>query len=169
MEAKYGKNEKVYTPTEDKVEVTMKCPDCLGTKVWMVIFPSGQVEDIDCQTCARGYEGPKGELTFTKWKDEVSFRYMCKETGVGSGHIYREDELFTNQEDAMKLARERSAKHKRHVAKRNFKTREDIERMLNTYGYKRSVMPEIVEQFMSWVRFMKDENKSREKRTEEKE
>jgi hypothetical protein len=94
----------------------VQCPDCLGTKKWKVTLPSGEEFQHPCNTCRRGYyetgtiqewgdfleikERTIGSIQIdTNSKDEP-IRYMCVETGVGSGSIYPEVCLFAIKEEA---------------------------------------------------------------------
>ena len=42
-----------------------------------------------------------GQISVTIREDETKIQYMCEETGIGSGTIYREDESFATYEEAV--------------------------------------------------------------------
>lgn len=42
-----------------------------------------------------------GQISVRVQKDKTEIRYMCKETGIGSGAVYCEDECFATYEEAV--------------------------------------------------------------------
>lgn len=102
----------VYGTTE------RECPDCLGKKEWTCTAPSGEFWQAPCNTCNSGwfstgrvivYEDRVSKEKLTIGSIQINtaanekdgpIRYMCIETGVGSGSIYREQELFASDEEA---------------------------------------------------------------------
>lgn len=96
-------------------EIKIKCPDCLGTLEWEVHTPAGEVFKHPCNTCKYGWQN-SGYVS--EWKDAAQIvlrtvgsiqtdtasntpiRYMCEETGIGSGSIYNEANLFATKEAA---------------------------------------------------------------------
>jgi hypothetical protein len=119
---KYIMGEKVWAYETFRDTELLPCPDCLDTRKWSVTFPSGQVEEVPCQRCSSAYHGnnmpPRptrvvfnvttkqltiGKISVTtkpNWESDDPVQYMCHETGVGSGSIYSERNLFATQEDA---------------------------------------------------------------------
>jgi len=113
IENKYEMGQTVYRP-----EVTHKewaidpCRDCLGSRTWECHLPNGEVVYIDCPTCKRGYESTGTELEYkvtggvrvlTVGKiryDNGSIDYMCEQTGIGTGWVHPEKDLFPTQAEA---------------------------------------------------------------------
>ena len=100
------------------------CPDCKGARKWKAVSPAGEEYEFACPRCATSYQSNSslnlnytaytpvvGHLTIgsvayeaaSSW-DEGGAKYMCRETGVGSGTIYRESDLFATEEEALAAA-----------------------------------------------------------------
>lgn len=45
--------------------------------------------------------GTIGQISVTIREDKTEIRYMCEETGIGSGAVYLEDECFATYEEAI--------------------------------------------------------------------
>lgn len=74
---------------------TFCCPKC-----------DGKVEtDFSVRHYHRGEPSPIaytiGQVEVKVKKDKAEIRYMCEETGVGSGTVYCEDECFATYEEAV--------------------------------------------------------------------
>lgn len=94
------------------------CPDCLGKRIWHAVLPSGEELDFECPTCTRGYAamgtvetwvtgGTVEELTIGSVQIDTNHdhpvQYMCKETGIGSGAVWRESLLHADRAAAEAL------------------------------------------------------------------
>lgn len=115
IQPKYEVGQRVWVVdirTDDKRET---CPDCLGTKHWPITTPGGDTFDLECATCRYGYE-VRGFLT-TRVVNTVAtqvtigsvridterdcpIEYMMIETGVGSGRVWKETDVFATEADA---------------------------------------------------------------------
>ncbi len=95
------------------------CPDCLGQKEWTVNIPNGEIFQHDCQTCRCGYYSAGivtdwgdhaniHEITIgsiqVNTADGVPVKYMCVETGIGSGSVYDEKNLHLTRHEAESFA-----------------------------------------------------------------
>lgn len=165
--SKFNKGDAVFSAEVEWTDKTVTCPDCLGDRTWLVVFPSGQSQNIDCQTCKRSFEPPSGRLILKEWKpivrkrtigsiryndtDKSPYSYMCKETGVGSGRVYYETDIYETEEEAKVVAQQKFEEQQLSIAKNNFKTVKQIENMLSTYGYTRSTYPQITTDFKRWI------------------
>lgn len=103
-------------------ETRVPCPDCLGQKEWTVTTPAGESFQHMCMTCSQGYYsnglvseyGDKpdvrpmtiGSVRLDTAEAEDPVKYMCRETGVGSGSIYPERQLFALEDAATTWAAE---------------------------------------------------------------
>ena len=117
---KYSIGDIVWRGRALQKEMTLPCPDCLGTRKWKIVTPGGSELEADCQRCTgslhlRGVPSLK-DHTFgvalerltvgsirvnTHHRDnEDSVQYMCQETGVGSGQVYNERMLHPTEEAA---------------------------------------------------------------------
>lgn len=115
----------VYWPTTETVREPVPCPDCLGTRRWKVITPAGTEMEAECQRCTgfgRIADLPRPERIVSKpfvrrltigkitasthasYGDRDRVEYMCSETGIGSGSIYQESQLFATEAEAMAAA-----------------------------------------------------------------
>jgi hypothetical protein len=117
---KYSIGDKVYYAAVAQKDFQAPCPDCLGTRKWKAMTPAGSTLEMNCIRCAAYYQPPAPlRLGYTKYvgqpqtltigsvkldTDEDEPRYMCHETGVGSGRIYKESELFLDYESALDYA-----------------------------------------------------------------
>lgn len=118
---KFGIGDKVFFANAITTQTRLPCPDCLESRKWKAIAPSGVEVEMECPRCARNsYDGALS-LRVMKFTPEVrrmtiglvrieassdgSLRveYMCEETGVGSGSIFREEQLYADEAEA-KLA-----------------------------------------------------------------
>lgn len=113
---KYNIGDRVYHIGTTDSKHSHPCPDCLGSQKWSAKSPAGDEFTFDCPRCASFYQ-PYPELSLTYWKkvpyvqtltigsiqydsaaDEgEQFRYMCIETGIGSGSVYYEQKLFSDK------------------------------------------------------------------------
>lgn len=122
---KYEINQRVFAGYAERVERRKQCVDCLGTKEWEVHTPAGEVFHIACGTCHYGYfsmgdvieyvESPiVQELTIGSVQIDTAdrehvIRYMCRETGVGTGRLWGELQLRPTREQAEEVAKEDAA------------------------------------------------------------
>jgi hypothetical protein len=107
-------NDIVYNgATYGSEQALTDCPDCKKTGKWTCEAPSGYVVMLDCPRCkGRGdlkqyaYVPSVTRLTIgsveTVIRDGFSeTKYMCFETGVGSGTVYKDETLFLTEEAAL--------------------------------------------------------------------
>lgn len=115
---KYKIGDTVFCASRLRQCKKIQCPDCLGQKAWSVTAPSGEAWETACGTCEHGYMGSLGvidrwevddyiqQLTIgsvqidTANSPEETVRYMCLETGVGSGSVYYETRLHPTMDTA---------------------------------------------------------------------
>jgi hypothetical protein len=122
IETKFNIGDVVYHATVTTERRSHPCPDCLGTRKWKAVSPAGAEFSFGCPRCGGQYHA-KHDLTldYSWWVPTASKRtigsikantdkgdsydggntYMCHETGIGSGSIYREAELFLTKEGAL--------------------------------------------------------------------
>lgn len=112
-----------YTATENRQH---PCPDCHDTRKWKAVSPAGGEFEVPCPRCAGGYQSDQSlSLTYsvlaprakrltvglikasTATGDayDAGNTYMCLETGVGGGSIYRENDLFATEAEALEAAK----------------------------------------------------------------
>lgn len=108
------------------------CPDCLGATEWKITSPAGGEFTVSCPRCAsssywggvrdipqlkyQAWEPSTRRLTIGSIEAKTSghfgsgpeVRYMCVETGVGSGSVYDENNIFETEDQAMDSAKIRS-------------------------------------------------------------
>ena len=123
---KYAIGDTVYSAGTMIVQKKHDCPDCLGERKWSVESPAGAKYSFSCPRCSSSFQSnrklslnyshhePRIErLTIgsirTDTYEGLKVEYMCRETGVGSGSIYREENLFSTQEEALICAEEKAA------------------------------------------------------------
>lgn len=115
----YEIGDKVYCVSTRNKEKFLDCPDCLGKKEWKTTSPAGIDYSFDCPRCTAGHIHDKYKLSYYEITYTIVIRtigsiridtndkkkpitYMCEETGVGSGSVYDEKDLF-GSEAAAKL------------------------------------------------------------------
>lgn len=130
---KFAKGQKVWFSSTAVERKRHPCPDCLGSGKWSATSPAGTGYTFPCPRCQVHYVSnnalcldysehePTAELRTIgsiriNTEDKNPVTYMCHETGVGSGSVYAECELFETEnaalEDAKLKAGERNAKTK---------------------------------------------------------
>jgi len=116
IQPKYEIGEKVFSVHVNWTSIEVICPDCLGMKTWVVMAASGESWKVPCNTCNKGYFSSG---TVSEWNDRLiidqvtvgsikmdtadvqnPIRYMCDETGIGSGRVYDEKQLFKTKKEA---------------------------------------------------------------------
>ncbi len=122
IETKYNVGDTVYAGKAEWGQTHVTCPVCAGTEKWTVTAANDSWE-ADCQTCywtRFHHSGPDGTVkksTRTAMVEQLTIgsvqldtngdeghKYMCVETGVGSGRVYYEKSLFATREEAQSFA-----------------------------------------------------------------
>lgn len=123
MKTKYKIGDIVHRAYTTIISKSHDCPDCLGSQEWTATSPAGESYKFACPRCSGSYQSnPDMNLNYnwhspcsdaltigsvrTDTHDVRPISYMCQETGVGSGSVYYEGTLFSNEEDALKAATE---------------------------------------------------------------
>lgn len=121
---KYSVGDTVYHGATKTVRKRHSCPDCLGTQKWKATSPAGSEYEFSCPRCSAQYNADRDLMldysAFVPFVNKLTIgsiqvntapfsydsgnRYMCLETGVGSGSVYDEDKLFETEEDATRAA-----------------------------------------------------------------
>jgi hypothetical protein len=122
---KYDIGETVWFATTETVRKRHACPDCLGETKWSVTSPGGKDYTFPCPRCTATYHSDRDmSLDYSQFSpvarrltigsirtdshpafdDEQRVEYMCRETGIGSGSIYREAHLYSTEDEALKAA-----------------------------------------------------------------
>ena len=117
-------------------ETKVVCPDCLGKQEWDVKTPAGESFKLGCGTCEQGWNNSVGYIakygpvakvsrltvgsvrTDTASKDEP-ISYMCVETGIGSGVVYRENQLYFLESEALAAANKSAIEHTKYITEQN--------------------------------------------------
>jgi hypothetical protein len=118
IETKYNIGDVVYLSRPEIKKGRLSCPDCLDTREWKATSPAGTEYTFRCPRCSTSYRSDHRlnldynyyaasaqELTIgsvrVDTEDIPPVTYMCRETGVGSGWIYKECELHNTKAEAM--------------------------------------------------------------------
>lgn len=125
---KYQIGQRVFRATETSAVEALPCPDCLGTKKWKVTTPGGTELEAPCLRCGQGHSlrnVPSLEYRVCRalvtpltigsiqidtnagargWGCDDLVKYMCTETGVGSGSVYNERDLYETEAEAESAA-----------------------------------------------------------------
>lgn len=124
IETKYSVGDVAYLASTTTERKQHPCPDCKGTRKWTATSPAGEEYAIPCPRCSKLYRG-MDELSLDysasvpivrrltigsvrtdshRSGNDAPVTYMCQETGVGSGNIWNEGDLFPSEAEALKAA-----------------------------------------------------------------
>ena len=122
IETKYDVGDTVFAGKAEWGTDFVTCPDCGGTEKWTITSSNGSW-GATCQTCVwtrfhnlgpYGYVKKSTRLAVVELLTIGSVRlntdhddgheYMCNETGVGCGRVYKENELFSCRAAAQQFA-----------------------------------------------------------------
>lgn len=119
---KFSIGDTVYHASTKSENKQHPCPDCLGARKWQVKSPAGREYSISCPRCASTYMSDRdisldysvfapsvrrltiGQVRAQAGGDDTKNEYMCRETGVGSGTLYYERDLFATEAEALEAA-----------------------------------------------------------------
>lgn len=124
IETAYDVGDTVWHASTHQTSRQHPCPDCLGERKWTARSPAGTDYEVACPRCATPYmsnrtlgltymwhEPAVSKLTIglvranaDTWDGPAKHEYMCRETGVGSGSIYKEADLYPTEEAARAAA-----------------------------------------------------------------
>lgn len=125
IETKYSVGDTVWLAATTTTQKQHNCPDCLGSRKWEAKSPAGDDFTFSCPRCTANYSAhDELSLTYTAHAPRVErltigsvrvntadtergdepVSYMCRETGVGSGTVYRQSQLFPSKDEAEKSA-----------------------------------------------------------------
>lgn len=122
IETKFSIGDVVYKAWTTTVAKQHPCPDCAGARKWKAVSPAGREYEFACPRCASGYQNDRDlSLSYTEFAPSTErltigsvrvdtssqdrpVEYMCRETGIGSGTIHSETDLFHTEEEAMRAA-----------------------------------------------------------------
>lgn len=121
IETKFSIGDVVYFATTTTEVKQHDCPDCLGTRKWKAVSPAGLEYEFPCPRCTGHYRSERrltlqytqfapavrpltiGSVQANTYADDGN-RYMAQETGVGSGSLYYERDLFATEAEALQAA-----------------------------------------------------------------
>lgn len=127
LTTKYSVGDKVFLATTTTTRKQRPCPDCLGSRKWKAVAASGREYEFACPRCSSSYRSYNDiSLDYTEFAPHVRpltigsvrvdtasgdrpVEYMCVETGIGSGNLYRESEMFSDEASALIAAKLKAA------------------------------------------------------------
>lgn len=131
---KYDIGQRVLVAHWTTTEIREVCPDCGGSKVVKVVLASGEELEAQCRHCTVGYQA-QGYVTRSVYaphvwpgtigsikvdtNDESPVSYMLHETGVGTGFVHREENLFLDGEEAQAAATRKAKRQQELVNQKN--------------------------------------------------
>lgn len=127
IETKFAVGDVVYCADLVTTKKQRDCPDCLGEKTWTATSPAGRQMKFACPRCCSRYASHQEvSLNYNVYSASVlrrtigsvqldtnsehQVRYMCFETGVGSGRVYYEADLFVTEQEARAAAEAKAEK-----------------------------------------------------------
>ena len=120
LKSKYNLKQSVYSVHVSSEMEQHPCPDCDGSGYWKI---EGKDKHIPCDTCNKSWNTGRlgvilkhkkiyiieyltiGQIRIQSGYDP-EVRYMCEETGLGSGSLWLENTLFPTREEAVKIGEE---------------------------------------------------------------
>lgn len=126
IETKFDIGDTVYQAGTETVRKSHPCPDCLGSKKWAATSPGGGEYEFPCPRCAADFAARDeislnyhthtpttrrltiGSIQADTHKGQI--RYMCCETGIGSGILWAEEDLFAEEGLAITAAANKANK-----------------------------------------------------------
>lgn len=113
MKPAFNIGDKVWYAERFSTEERVTCIDCQGKRALTVIMGDGSHVSIDCSLCARGYEPPRGYITYSKQVADVRQVAITRiEQGPdkieygADGYFYRSQDVFATREEAQMRAEE---------------------------------------------------------------
>lgn len=114
---KYSVGDTVYSAGTTTIRKQRPCPDCKGSKLWKAVSPAGTEYEFACPRCAAGYHSnddislaysahvPSVQMLTigqvqVRTEPDPEIRYMCRETGIGSGTLWNETDLHPTHQEA---------------------------------------------------------------------
>lgn len=117
---KYSVGDVVYFANTTTEKRRHPCPDCNGVGKWKAVSPAGGEYEFSCPRCSASYNSDRDlmldyqafapyvqkltigsiQVNTAKGSWDSGARYMCHETGVGSGTVYDEARLFSTEQEA---------------------------------------------------------------------
>ncbi len=124
IQTKFDIGDTVFLGRALWTETRTECPSCRGSGYWTVVAHGGDLGhwQVTCQVCKDYQVRDKGRGTVKRsgrssvvsemtigsirldTNDEDETHYMCVETGIGTGTIWREKALFYTREQAQAFA-----------------------------------------------------------------
>jgi hypothetical protein len=121
---KYSVGDTVYCASTMVDRKRHSCPDCKDSKKWKATSPAGTEYDFPCPRCSASFHGDRDltldysahipvvrkltigsiQVNTAPGSYDSGNRYMCLETGIGSGSTYDEARLFQSEEEALAAA-----------------------------------------------------------------
>lgn len=123
---KYSIGDRVWLASTVLVQKSHPCPDCLDSEEWKATSPAGRDYTFACPRCSTSYMSDRdmslrynahaplvSEMTIGSIETHTPgdlegfnapVKYMCVETGVGSGSVYNEGDLYETKEAATAAA-----------------------------------------------------------------
>lgn len=117
LTTKFSVGDRVFSAGTTIVRKQRPCPDCMGSKKWKATSPAGVDYEFSCPRCSPLYRSHQEisldysahaplvqSLTIGQVRVQAGadpeVRYMCQETGVGSGQLWDETDLYATREEA---------------------------------------------------------------------
>ncbi len=127
IETQFSIGDVVYKAGITTVSKQHPCPDCKGSRKWTAISPAGGEYQFSCPRCSANFHGDDAlslryaaheatvqRLTIGSVRTDSSSgrgnEYMCVETGIGSGSLYYEADLFETYDEAEAVAKAKAGK-----------------------------------------------------------
>lgn len=121
IETKYSVGDVVYRAGITTERRQHPCPDCLGEREWTAKSPAGSEYAFPCPRCSASYHSDAdlkldysahvpsvqkltiGSVQFNSANGsfDSGARYMAHETGIGSGQVHNEADLYETEAEAV--------------------------------------------------------------------
>ena len=123
IETKFNLGQHVWVvSTRHMRQKRVECPTCKGLGTVTILETGSPIDCPKCYMCGRifkdckclefsKYQGSIGKIQVEHYVGKVEIRYMIDSTGVGSGHVWREDQVFLTEEARSAYTKQREEEY----------------------------------------------------------
>lgn len=148
----YNVDDKVWYAGRESTVEKVVCPECFDKKYLTVILGDDSQVTIDCAGCSKGYDPPKGYITYFKQSVKVELvtidrveidrdyvEYAFNKVGCHC-NIAKNTDIFSTKEGAENRAKELAEEHnKEQLAKIHQKKKNDRDWSWHVHYYRKMI------------------------------
>lgn len=167
----YDLDDTVWVPHVQWEAIQETCPDCLGTRKWHCVLPSGEEFDVQCPRCYHGGYEPSNGVVSERWSYQAHAKQVVI-VGVErrpdgtleyrtTDGTYTDGRIGESRDGAKALAimeaeQHRVAKEAHDLAQglrkgRSTKSAADGDSAVGSLGYARELIRRSIKEMLRWV------------------